>query len=94
MEEGKFDTIVLSIKEAYPSILFLHFVLHNSSPNHVRTRSRASCMGDLLCPRFHVITQHSSIPKIFSFYCPLPSFWEHHVRHQIQCHGIWFIPVR
>ena len=94
MEKGKFDTDFLSIKEAHPSLLFLHVVLHNSSSNHVRTRSRASSMGSLLRARLHVLTQHPSIPKIFSFYHPLPSFREHYVCHQIQCHGIWLIPAR
>uniref|UniRef100_A0A2P2QKM6 Uncharacterized protein n=1 Tax=Rhizophora mucronata TaxID=61149 RepID=A0A2P2QKM6_RHIMU len=35
MEESKPSPTILPIEKTYPSLLFIHIVLHNSPPNHV-----------------------------------------------------------
>ena len=72
VEESKSDTTILPSKETHTSFLLLHIVLCNPSNHHVRSRSRASYLGHLLCTDIHVTTQHSSCSKVFPFHCPLP----------------------
>lgn len=91
MEEGKFNTIVLSFEEVDTSFLFFHIILCHSSTNHVRSRGRVACVGHLLCAGFHVLLEYSAIPKIISLHCTIPPLREHHVSDQVQRNGVWVV---
>lgn len=81
LEEGKYDTPILSTKETYTPLLLIHSILHHTPNDHVRTGGRTTGVGDLLRPDYNVDSQHSTSAKIVPLPDAIPTLREHNVGH-------------
>lgn len=94
MEEGEYNLPLLPPTKTRASLLLIHSLLRHPPTNHVHTGSRASLLGYLLRPHFHVDPQHTTSTKIVPVSSPIPSLREHNVGHEIQRNDLGPIPAR
>jgi hypothetical protein len=74
--------------QAHPALLLLHALLHRAAADHVRPG-----LGGVLRAGAHVAPQRAAGARLVPFRRPVPAVREHHVRDQVQRHGLGPVPA-